>query len=182
MRVGGSRRVRLCSRGFCSPSSNQFSQGRDIVETPYSILKITPEGYAELPTGRLQAEKRIPAAPAQVASRPRADLPLLDVLPDVILRQVVVQRNLRMFENQQQLRLLAVNLLQFLIQLRPTRLLQKQSVEVVFQASTPLRRRRFSIGLQSLVVVPDRVPRRFVRGALVVGERDQSRDVPLHVH
>jgi len=86
---------------FGSLSFYQVGQGRDFVETAYSIPKKTPEGHTELPTGRLQAEKGIPAASARVASRPRADLPLLDVLPDIVLRQVVVQRNFRVLENQQ---------------------------------------------------------------------------------
>src|ERR1700693_441863 len=71
VRVGRSSRVRLCAGGFRGLASNQIGQVRDLVETPYAIPKITPEGHAELPTGRLQAEKSIPAAPARVAPRSR---------------------------------------------------------------------------------------------------------------
>ncbi len=126
--VGGGRRLWVGE--FGGLSSNQVGERRDVVEAVYAILKITPEGNAQLPAGRLQAQKGVPATAACVTPRPRAELPLLDVLPDVILRQVVVQWNFRMVENQQQLRLLPVNLPQHLIQFRPARLLEEQLVEV----------------------------------------------------
>ncbi len=115
-------------------SSDQVGQRRDVVEALYTILKITPEGNAKLPAGRLQAEEGVPAAAARITPRPRADLPLLHVLPDIVLRQIVVQRDFRVVENQEQFRLLAVNLSQQLVQFRPARFLQEQPVEASFQA------------------------------------------------
>jgi hypothetical protein len=71
--------------GFDSLSSDQVGQVRDLVQTPYAIPKIPPEGHTQLPAGCLQAEKSIPATPARVAPRPSADFSLLHVLPDVVL-------------------------------------------------------------------------------------------------
>jgi hypothetical protein len=56
----------------------------------YAALKITLEGNPQLPADRRQAEKGVRATAAHVIPRPRADIPLLDGLADVILRQVVV--------------------------------------------------------------------------------------------
>jgi hypothetical protein len=82
MRLGG-----LClSDGL----PHQFRQGNDVMHSAYAILKIPPKGYAQLPAGLLQADESITAAPAQLAPRTGADLPLLRPLPDVALREVVV--------------------------------------------------------------------------------------------
>ena len=46
-----------------------------------AIPKIPPEGYAQLSAGLLQADKGVAAAPAQLAPRAGADLPLLKERP-----------------------------------------------------------------------------------------------------
>jgi hypothetical protein len=55
---------------------NQLRQSNDFRRFAYAILEILPEGYAQLPAGLLQADKGVAAAPAQLASRAGADLPL----------------------------------------------------------------------------------------------------------
>lgn len=58
----------------------------------YAIMKIPPEGYNQLPTSLLQADKCVAAAPAQFAPRAGADLTLLRPLGDIPLREIVVKR------------------------------------------------------------------------------------------
>ena len=70
---------------------HQLRQGKDFMRSAYSILKIPPEGYAQLPAGLLQADKGVATAPAQFAPRAGADLPSLRPLSNVALREVVVQ-------------------------------------------------------------------------------------------
>src|ERR1017187_4569030 len=97
---------------------HQFRQGKDFTRSAYAILKIPPEGYAQLPACLLQTDKGVAAAPAQFAPRAGADLPPLRPLPNVALREVVVQRNLGPLQNQQQVAPLRVNSPQGLVQVR----------------------------------------------------------------
>ncbi len=92
-RGGGGRRSG--GLGFGGLATDQVGQGRDVVQALNAVTQVAPEGHGQRAAGRFQAEKRVPAAAARVASRSRADLPLLHVLADVVLRQVVVQRDLR---------------------------------------------------------------------------------------
>ncbi len=75
----------------------------------YAILKIAEEGDAQFPAGLLQADKGIAATPAHVTPRTGTDLAFLRPLPDVALREIVVQRNLRPLQNQQEVGALRVN-------------------------------------------------------------------------
>jgi len=74
---------------------HQLGQGKDFMRSAYAILKVPPKGYAQLPAGLLQADKGVAATPAQFAARAGADLPLLRPLPNVALREIVVQRDFR---------------------------------------------------------------------------------------
>ena len=126
---------------LCGLESDQVCEGRNLAEVLDAILKILPKRLAQLAAGRLQAEKGVARTTTCVAPRARADLPLLHVLPDVVLRQIVVQRNLRAGQDQQQLITFAVNLLQRQVQSWPAGLLSEQPVEVLFQTASHLRSR-----------------------------------------
>ena len=58
LRNDGSWRRGLRVGGFGCLSSDHVGQGRDLVQSPYAIPKITPEGHTQFPAGCLQAEKR----------------------------------------------------------------------------------------------------------------------------
>jgi len=142
---------RLCLLG-CMP--HEVRQSEDFVLSAYAIPKIPPEGYAQLSTSLLQADKRVAAAPAQFAPRAGANLPLLRPLPDVVLREVVVQRNLRPLQDQQEIIPLLVNPPQGLVQIRKAGPPPEQPVEVPLQGGLAPRRRRFPVGPQTLVILP----------------------------
>jgi hypothetical protein len=116
-----------------------------------SIPQIAPERNPQLATRLLQTQKRVTAATTEGTSSARADFPLLHVLANVILRQVVVQRNFRVFENQQQMLFLGVNRPESFIELRPARGLGEESVELSFQTFPSSPTRSLSIRLQVLV-------------------------------
>ncbi len=79
------------------------------MELANSVPKIGPERDAKLSAGFLQTQERVPTATAEGAASSRADVSLLHVFSDVIFRKVVVQRNLRAIENQQEMFPLGVN-------------------------------------------------------------------------
>ena len=59
---GDAERLRLLD---CLP--HEVGQSEDVVPSVYAILKIVPEGNAQLPTGLLQAEKSIAATAKYIA-------------------------------------------------------------------------------------------------------------------
>src|SRR5215213_1567897 len=70
--------------------------------------EIVPEAETELGTGLGQAEEGVPAIAAHVAAGSAADLAPGDLGPDVVLRSVGVQRDLRAVEHPQEFRLVGV--------------------------------------------------------------------------
>src|SRR4030042_650899 len=96
-------RLRLDRLRLLGRLPRQVRQGEDFMQSAYAILKVPPERYAQLPASLLQANKGVAATPAQLAPRAGADLPLLRPLPNVALREIVVQRNLRALQDQQQI-------------------------------------------------------------------------------
>ena len=142
---------RLCLLGHLP---HEVRQGKDFMHSAYAILKIPPEGYAQLPASLLQADKGVAASPAQFAPRAGADLPLLRPFPNVALREIVVQRNLRPLQNQQEIVPLFVNPPQRFVQIRKAGSPPKQPVKIPLQGCLPPQRRRFAVGPQTLVILP----------------------------
>src|SRR3954447_20231010 len=66
-------------------------QPRDLTQAAHAILKILPEGPSQPPGRLLQTRKRGTRTSPQLSAGAAADLPLLHVIPDVPLAQVVVQ-------------------------------------------------------------------------------------------
>ena len=62
----------------------------------------TPERYAQLPAGLLQADEGVAAPTAQRAPCTGDDLTLLHPYPDVAHRKVVMQGKLRTIQDQQE--------------------------------------------------------------------------------
>src|SRR3954468_7356477 len=79
-------------------------QPRDLTHAAHAILKILPEVDSQPSARLLQARKGVPCTPTQLTAGAAADLPLLHIVPDVALAQVVVQRHLRTLQDHQQLR------------------------------------------------------------------------------
>src|SRR5437899_12882349 len=77
------------------PLADQLGETWDRAQPPDPILQVTPEVDSQLPTGLLQAGKRIPATTPRGAARAAADLALLDIFADIRFRGIVVQRHLR---------------------------------------------------------------------------------------
>ena len=87
--------------GFLRLLADQIRQPRDFIQASYAILEILPEVDSQPPARLLQARKGVPRTPTRVTPRAAADLPLLDVVLDVPLAEVVVQRHLGALEHQQ---------------------------------------------------------------------------------
>lgn len=82
------------SRGLRGGADESW-QRREEMGMREAILQIVPEGEPQLLTGLLQAEEGVPGRPARFAAGGRTDLAFLDVVTNVILAEVIVQRNLR---------------------------------------------------------------------------------------
>src|ERR1035441_5227461 len=116
---------RLCLLGHLP---HQLGQGEDFMHSAYAIPKILPEGNAQLSTSLLQADKGVAATPAQLAPRAGADLPFLRPFPDVVFREVVVQRNLRTLQDEQEIVAFLVNPPQGFVQVRKARPPREQPI------------------------------------------------------
>src|SRR5881628_1618105 len=160
---------------------NQLPQGKDTTPSVYAILKKLPERNTQLATRLLQAQEAVPAAAAQVASRAGTDLARLRPLPHIPLHQIVLQRQVRVLQHQQQFCFLRVHPRQRLVQLHEARALQKQRVELAIQLPLLPRRGRQPVVLQSLVVVPDLIPHALQRLVLRGRQRHYTRHVALGV-
>ena len=87
---------------------NQIRKPRNPAGTADAVAQVCPEVDAVFAAGFLQAGKGVAAATSCVAARRAADLALLDIFADVILAEVVVQRDVRAIEHQQEPGLVAV--------------------------------------------------------------------------
>ena len=65
------------------------------------ILEIVPEGELELLPGLLQAEEGIPRGAPRLTSGRGANLALLHIIPNVILTEIIVERNFWALEDQE---------------------------------------------------------------------------------
>src|SRR3989339_1684850 len=128
---------------------HEVGQGEDVMHAAYAILKVLPEGHAQLPAGLLQADEGVAATPAQFAPRAGADLPLLRPLPNVAFRKIVVQRKLRTLQDQQQIIPLLVDPPQGLVQIDKARPPSEQPLEVPLQGGLAPRRRRLPVRPQT---------------------------------
>ena len=66
-----------------------------------AILEIVPEREAELLAGLLQAEEGIPCGPPRLASGGRTNFAFLDIVANIILAQVIVQRDVRSLQHEE---------------------------------------------------------------------------------
>ena len=77
-----------------------------------AVVEVVPERDAELAAGLLETGKGVAAAAAQFAARPAADLAPFDIVADVVLAAVSMQRDVRAQQDQEQLALMAIQPLQ----------------------------------------------------------------------
>src|SRR5271156_5139868 len=71
--------------GLLGLLADLIRQSRDLTEAAHPILKILPEVDSQPPARLLQARERVSCLPTQITPGAAADLPLLDVVPDVPL-------------------------------------------------------------------------------------------------
>src|SRR5215208_5417379 len=96
--------------GCLAASSDEVGQVRDsgLVRDSEPSAKVVPEAEAELGTGLSQAEEGVPAVASGVAAGSAAHLAPGHLGPDVVLRSVGVQRDLRAVEHPEQVGLVSV--------------------------------------------------------------------------
>src|SRR3990170_1390343 len=111
-------RARSLRRRRFRSSANELRQGSNRARAAEPVVEELPEGDPQLPAGLLQTREGISTAAPELAAGAPADLALLDVLADVPLTGVVVQRDVGPVEHQQQLRLVVVQPLERLVQRR----------------------------------------------------------------
>src|SRR4051812_14049713 len=70
-------------------------------QATHAILEILPEVDSQPSARLLQARERVPRTSSRLTAGAAADLPLLHVVPDVPLAQVVVQRHPRPLQHPQ---------------------------------------------------------------------------------
>src|SRR5438445_4499365 len=126
-------------RGLRGALADPGSQGGDLTAAANAVPQVVPEVHPQLAASFLQSRERLPAAAAFVTAGAAADLALLDVLADVSLRGVVVQRHLRPLQNAQQVGAVVAHLPEHAVDARVAGLLAAQGVEAGFQ-ERPLRR------------------------------------------
>ena len=89
--------------------ADQFSQLWNEVGFFQSILEILPERDLQFPACFLQSCKGVSAAPACFASDSAADFAPFHVVADSVFAQIIVQRDVRMPEHQEELGFVIVN-------------------------------------------------------------------------
>ena len=143
-------------------------QPRDLTQAAHPILKILPEVDSQPPARLLQARKRVPCTSPQLTAGAAADLPLLHVIPDVPLAQVVVQWHLRPLQHQQQLRSIRRHPFQHPVDRGIVGPLRHQVVKLLSQRFARHRIGCLPVRLQTRVQLPDPLP------DLLDGLRDAS--------
>jgi len=131
----------------------RFDQG--MPGDPESAAQIIPDRDAEFVASLDQAEEGIAAVAPDVAACPGADLAPGDMAPDVVLRAVGVQRDLRPLQHQQQFRLVGMQPRQQAVQGDEAGAAQKNAVEPGAQRDCPALVWFELISLQAGIELPD---------------------------
>ncbi len=75
-----------------SGGADEKRQRREVIVSSEAVLEIVPEGETELLAGLLQAQECIPSGAPRLAAGGSANLASLHIVANVILPQVVVER------------------------------------------------------------------------------------------
>ena len=89
-------------------SSDEIGQVGNVVFLAHPVEQVIPEGDALFFAGLFQAGEGVATSSTLIGSGTAADLSFDDVFPDIAFTQVVVERDIRSFQNQQQLRFVIV--------------------------------------------------------------------------
>jgi len=84
-----------------SSGADEKRQRREVIVSSEAILEIVPEGDPQLLAGFLQAEERIPSSTSRLTSGRSANLAFLHIVTNIILAEVVVERDFRALKHQQ---------------------------------------------------------------------------------
>src|SRR5436305_1071369 len=134
---------------------NEVSEWRNCVGVRKSIGEIVPQGDPELSTGPLQAHEGIPTAPPQVTSGPATDLAFLDGIAKIPFTPIGVQHNVWPVQYQEQLRFVALDPPECLVQGLKARLDSEEGIKASLQVNFLLRRRMLFVGLQVSIQLPE---------------------------
>ena len=104
------------SCGLGRSVADQFSQLWNEVGFFQSILEILPERDFQFPACFLQSCKGVSAAPACFTSGSAADFASFHVVADAVFAQIVVQRDVRVPQHQEELGLVVVNPFEGIVQ------------------------------------------------------------------
>src|SRR5258708_4438342 len=143
--------------------------------------QVVPDRDAELVAGLNETEESIATIPANVASRPGADLTPRDVAANVVLRAVGVERYFGPFEYHQQLGLVGVQPGQQAIQRGEASGAEEDAVEACAQRGRPAFTGVSLVSSEARVKVPDHATYPRLGCAIVVVERIQFMHQPLRV-
>ena len=124
---------------------NEVREWRNCVGVRESIGEIAPKGDPELSTGPLQAHEGIPTASPQVTSGPATDLAFLDGIAKIPFTPIGVQHNVWPVQYQKQLRFIALDPPECLVQGPP--LLRCGYNLLIIKISFLLRRTSFGCNL-----------------------------------
>lgn len=92
--------------------SNQIRQVSDEADLFDSVFEISPKRYAKFTARLFQTGKCITAPATGVTTGTTTDFAFFHLLPDSVFRAIVMQRNIRTVQNQQQLGFVVVNSLE----------------------------------------------------------------------
>src|SRR5215218_103269 len=170
--------------GGPAPTLDELGQVRDseLLRDGEPCPEIVPEAETELGTGLGQAEEGVPAIAAHVAAGSAAHLAPGDLGPDVVLRSIGVQRDLRAIEHPEQLRLVGVQPREQPVQDDKAGPPPKDPIKPHAQFAPSSRDWLSPVSLEVTVEPPDQRSQVLLRPALVIGEGLELVHEALGVH
>lgn len=162
--------------------TDKIGEWRNGVSSGCAVNEVPPKREAVLATGFLQTCKGGTALAPQIAPGPPADFAFLDMLPDVPFAAVGMQRHFWARQHQEQLRFVAVQSLERLVQGRKRRLLGKDLLKARGECDLPLLAGLEFVAFEVSLVVPDLPPDRGELRPLGFSKREEFVNGALGVH
>src|ERR1700676_570197 len=173
----------LRQSGGAQPSSDVMVERLNDRVSRYlePAAQIVPDRDSELVAGLNETEESIATIPADVASRPGADLAACDLTANVVFRTVGVERDFRSVQHHQQLGLVGVQPRQQAIQRGEAGAAKEDAIEACAQRLSPPLAGFQLISPEVRVKVPDQATNSRLSGAMPVVERIQFMHKPFRV-
>ena len=135
-----------------------MGQWRDVIAQGEPVEQIIPEPDPEFLTGLLEAGESIACTTAVLGAGGAGDFAFDDVLADVALAQIIVQRDVRTFEHEQQLGFVLVPSFEGLVERLEIGFGFTQRVEAVVDGPFGLGGGLELVGLELVVEGPQGLP------------------------